>query len=68
MGTYSIKSRAKDEFDYYSDWSEHKIFVPRNKMSLDINLLDFLIERFPHIFIVFKYILGGFNTILLEGL
>ncbi|KYK27847.1 hypothetical protein AYK20_01820 [Thermoplasmatales archaeon SG8-52-1] len=66
MGTYSIKSRAKDEYDYYSSWSEHKIYVPRTKATFNFNLLDFLVERFPRVFFIFRYLLGGFDTILLE--
>jgi hypothetical protein len=40
-GTYLIKARAKDEFDYYSDWSEHGISIPRNK-SVKFNSLESL--------------------------
>jgi hypothetical protein len=55
-GTYLIKSRAKDEFDYYSDWSVHKISIPRNK-AVKINPLELLFERFPLVFLKFKYLL-----------
>ena len=43
---YIIKARAKDDVDHYSDWSEHTIYVPRNK-ALTFNLLSWLFERFP---------------------
>jgi hypothetical protein len=58
MGTYSIKARGIDEFENPSDWSEQKILVPRNKV-VNFNLLDLLLERFPSVFLTFRYLLGG---------
>ena len=68
-GTYLVKSRAKDKFDYYGDWSEHEISLPRNK-AFNFNLLEFLFERFPLAFLAFKCLLGLFkhDFILLENL
>ncbi|KYK25131.1 hypothetical protein AYK24_05350 [Thermoplasmatales archaeon SG8-52-4] len=65
MGTYSVKARAKDEYDLYSGWSEHKILVPRAKV-FNFNILDLLYERFPNVFALLKNLLGEFNFELLE--
>ncbi len=46
--TFIIKVRAKDQFDYYSAWSEFEIVVPRNK-ALNLTLLELLSERLPYI-------------------
>ncbi len=68
-GTYIIKARAKDKFDYYGDWSEHEVSVPRNK-AFNFNLLELLFERFPLAFLTFKCLLGllKYDIILLENL
>ena len=55
-GTYIVKSRVKDEFDYYSDWAEHEISVPRNK-AFNLNLLELLFERFQRNFLAFRNLL-----------
>ncbi len=56
-GTYVIKARVKDMFDYYSDWSEYEIIVPKNK-AFNFNLLELLSERFPRAFQTLRYLLG----------
>lgn len=56
-GTYLIKARVKDEFDYYSYWSEHKISVPLNK-AVKFNQLKSLFEQFRLIFLKSKCPLG----------
>jgi hypothetical protein len=68
-GTYLVKARVKDEFDYYSGWSEHAISVPRNK-AVNFNLLELLFELFPFVFLKFKCLLGllKYDFILLENL
>ncbi|UCF50132.1 MAG: hypothetical protein JSU91_01225 [Thermoplasmatales archaeon] len=43
---YIIKSRAKDEYDYYTDWSEFEVIIPRNK-GVTFNALELLFARFP---------------------
>ncbi len=55
-GSFLVKARAKDEFEYYSDWSEYKISVPKNKV-FNFNLLELLFERFPLAFHIFKNLL-----------
>ena len=44
---YIIRSRAKDEYDYYTDWSEFEVVIPRNK-GITFNPLELLFERFPY--------------------
>jgi len=56
-GNYIIKSRAKDEFGYYGEWSEREIVVPLNK-AFNFNLLDLLFERFPLAHLIFKSLQG----------
>ncbi len=65
--TFIIKARAKDDFGYYSDWSEHKIIIPRNK-AFNLNLLELLFERFPRVFLTFRHLLGKLNIILFRNL
>ena len=68
-GTYIIKARVKDEFDYYSDWSAYKISIPRNK-AVKFNLLESLFEQSLHVFLKFKCPLGWlkYDFILLENI
>jgi hypothetical protein len=44
-GTYKIQARAKDTFDYYGEWADHTIMIPRNR-ALNYNLLGWLFELF----------------------
>jgi len=68
-GTYSIKARVKDEFDYYSDWSIHEIVVPRPKV-VNFHPLKLLFERFPRAFLILRYLLELLKSdiMLLENL
>lgn len=52
--TYTIKVRSKDEFDYYTDWSEHDVIIPRNSVYKQ-NLLKLLFERIPYTALIFKW-------------
>ena len=46
-GSYSIRVKAKDDFDYESDWSEPLIVtMPRTKAT-SYSLLLWFLERFP---------------------
>jgi len=56
-GTYIVKARAKDNFDYYGEWESYQIKIPRVR-NFNLNLFELLFERFPHSFPYFKYILG----------
>jgi len=55
-GKYIIKAKVKDFYDYESDWMEYEVTVPRTKV-VDFNL-EWLCERFPHIFPFFRYLMG----------
>ena len=56
---YIIKARAYDIYNESSDWSDHKINIPRSKtVNFNINLLDWLFERFPYMFQILKFLLG----------
>ena len=54
--TYIIRAQAKDEFDYYGNWSELKVTIPRNK-AFNLNLIEFLYERFPCLFPIIRQLL-----------
>jgi len=57
--TYKIKAQVKDEFEYpCSQWTEHKVIIPRNKAINLIDLLEMLFERLPRVFLTLRNILG----------
>ncbi len=45
-GTYLIRAKAKDIYDFESDWAEFEIEIPRNRMVSNLWFQWFL-ERFP---------------------
>jgi len=56
-GTYTIKAKAKDTFGNESNWSEFEVLIPRNKVS-NYNLIKWLFERFPNLFLILRQLLG----------
>jgi outer membrane protein assembly factor BamB len=57
-GTYTIKARAKDTDNNWGPWGELKVRMP---FSFDIPFLQFwmkILERFPNVFPIFRYLLG----------
>jgi len=57
QGNYDIKVKAKDEHGVQSDWSDPlSITIPRNK-PINFNLFDWLVERFPNLYIILKQLL-----------
>ncbi len=56
-GTYLIKVKVKDFYENESDLTEFEITVPRNKV-VESSFLERLFIRFPHAFLIIKYILG----------
>ncbi len=54
-GTYTIGSRCKDTENLWSDWSEFKVTIPRNRAFIGSNCLRFL-EHFPYIFSIFRHL------------
>ncbi len=56
---FTIRARAKDEYYAESDWSTHEIKIPRNKaVSNNYNIINWLSERFPHMFQLIRYLFG----------
>jgi hypothetical protein len=45
-GTYTIRAKAKDDYDMESDWGEITITIPRNKAAYN-SFFHWLFERFP---------------------
>jgi hypothetical protein len=56
-GTFIVQARAKDQFDYWSEWESYQIKIPRYK-AVENNLFDLLFERFPNMFNILKFVLG----------
>lgn len=54
-GTYTIKTRCKDSDNLWSDWSEFKVTIPRNRVSVGSCWL-----RFLNIFPILQKILNHF--------
>jgi parallel beta-helix repeat protein len=54
MGTYTIRTKAKDIFDEESEWETLKVIMPKNQ-NMWIHMLS---RSFPRMFPILKYILG----------
>ncbi len=54
---YTIKARARDELGSYGEWSEHRINIQQSR-AINYNILNWLFERFPHVFPILRYLLG----------
>ena len=59
-GTFTIKCKAKDNYDGESDWGTLSITIPRNKFVINLVFFRFL-EKFPNIFPIIKNMLQAFN-------
>ena len=57
QGTYSIKVKAKDEYDDESGWATLEVTMPKNKPYINPLFLRFL-ENHPHLFPLIRQILG----------
>jgi len=58
-GTYTIKAKAKDEYNAVSDWTEIEVNIPRSRqVSHDFKVFDWLFGHFPNAFSILKYLLG----------
>ena len=54
----SVKAKVKDVMDEESGWGYLEVAVPKTKVfNFDFNMLEWLFERFPHIFPLLRYIL-----------
>lgn len=59
-GTFTIKAKAKDEYDEESDWATLEVSIPKNKPNINmpfLQLLENLLQNHPYIFPVLKYLL-----------
>ena len=54
-GEYIIKTRVIDEYGETSDWSTHKINIPRNRASY-YSLIQWFLQKFPVLFRFLSYI------------
>jgi len=59
-GSFVIKSIAKDENGLISVWSDSlSVTMPKNKpLNFNFNLINRLLERFPHAFPILRQLLG----------
>lgn len=56
---YMIRAKAKDTFDAESDWGTLNVTMPKIKLfNFNLNLLNWLFDRFPYIFPILRYSLG----------
>lgn len=56
-GKYTISAKAKDVHGGESDLGTHEVKIPRNKQALN-SLYQYLSERYPLIFLLFRYLFG----------
>jgi hypothetical protein len=56
-GTYIVEARAKDQFDYWSNWESYQIKIPRYK-AMSNSFMELLFERFPNLFNVLRFVIG----------
>ena len=59
-GTFIIKVKAKDLFHAESDWGMLSVTMPQSYEAPHFRFLDWLLERFPNAFPIFRY-LGEFH-------
>ncbi len=58
-GTYTLKAKAKDNKGAESEWAQLEVMMPKNKLFIfNFYLLNWLFERFPNIFPIFRYLIG----------
>ena len=58
IGDYEIKVKARDIYDFESDWSDSfTISMPRNRQISNTFLMR-LFERFPNVFPLLRYLIN----------
>jgi hypothetical protein len=56
-GSYTIKVKARDIHGAESDWGILEITIPIGKLSIFNILLQQLLEGFPNMFLIIRYLL-----------
>jgi hypothetical protein len=57
-GTYVIKAKAKDTYGAESGWGTFTVTMPFSKNFVRPHFLEWLFERYPHIFPILRHLLG----------
>jgi len=55
--TYTIRARAKDTNNLWGPWGELEVTMPVNQHSYSFPLLQWLLERFPNAFPIFRHLI-----------
>ena len=58
-GTYAIKCQARDVNGWKSDWGTLQVTMPLSYEPPHFRFLDWLLERFPHAFLILRYLMGS---------
>jgi outer membrane protein assembly factor BamB len=69
-GTYTIRCKAKDPYNAESDWGTLKVTMPKGTTYIPSpfsELIERLMERFPHAFPILRYLLEWESMISSEG-
>jgi len=56
-GKYTIRCKAKDPYETESEWGTLEVTMPINQQSYSFPLLQRLLERFPNMFPILRYLL-----------
>jgi hypothetical protein len=52
---YTIRVKAKDDYDFKSEWGKLEITTSKNKsFNFNFNVFDWLFEHFPNAFLILK--------------
>jgi hypothetical protein len=57
-GNYSIRARSTDSFGAQSNWTIHPIVCPKAYQFMNHPLLQYLFQRFPHLFPILRHLMG----------
>jgi hypothetical protein len=58
-GTYTINAKAADVYGGDSDWVTLQVTMPLSYDPPHFRFLDWLLERFPHAFLILRYLMGS---------
>ena len=61
-GSFTIKVRANDEFNYSTNWIDHKLIIYTKSKSSNNNLLNDIYERFPYAYRIFRYFVNNMEV------